>query len=220
MPTHRFLNLAAEARGQLLTIATKHFAARGFEGASLNEILSEAGISKGAYYYYFEDKDDLFATALEAAIDSVLGRLPLPKFSQLTAKNFWPTVERFVSKWAAEFDLSSELIQAAAQLTEAQRRSPRYAAVFAKGQRLYRELISAGQAVGCVRSDLPMNVLLRLVEANDTVLDSIFMETHTTIKPAHLDGHVRLVFDTFKRLLIADPSAVARHTKTARARRA
>lgn len=220
MPRQRFYNLAPKARSTLLAIATKHFASRGFEGASLNEILAQAGISKGAYYYYFDDKDDLFATTLESAIDAILARLPLPDFSRLTRKTFWPTVERFVGKWASAFDLSSELIQAAAQLSEAQRKSPRYAPLFAKGQEIYLKLIGPGQKLGCIRSDLPTDVLIRLLEANDAALDSMFTAAHNgTIKREHLDAHVRLVFDTFKRLLIKDPAGEAKTSLQAEGRR-
>ena len=34
--------------------------AHGFENASLNRIIKKAGISKGAMYYYFDDKMDLY----------------------------------------------------------------------------------------------------------------------------------------------------------------
>jgi AcrR family transcriptional regulator len=45
-----------------LEAAAKEFVAHGFEAASLNRILDDAGISKGAAYYYFDDKTDLYAT--------------------------------------------------------------------------------------------------------------------------------------------------------------
>ena len=44
-------------------VAAREFGEHGFEGASLNHILAEAGVSKGAAYYYFEGKADLFAAA-------------------------------------------------------------------------------------------------------------------------------------------------------------
>jgi AcrR family transcriptional regulator len=205
MPRQRFYNLAPRARQRLLDVATKHFAEHGFERASLNAILSESGLSKGSYYYYFDDKDDLFATALESALDAALARLPVPSFDTTTADAFWPTVERFVSKWAGAFDASSDLFQAALQLTEAQRRGPRFAPMLAKGQAIYRTIIEQGRRLGCVRGDLPVESLVRLVEATDFVLDSLFQQTHAKLTRKSLDTHVRLVFDTFKRLLVADP---------------
>ena len=207
MPRPRFLNLAPEERKRLLDVATRHFARDGFEAASLNEILAEAGISKGAYYYYFDDKDDLFATALERAVDELLAHMPMPALASLRREEFWSKMERFVQSWATSVDTSSDMVQAAMQLTEAQRKSPRYAPIFAKAGALYRALIESGRRLGCIRSDLPVDVLVRLLEANDSVLDGIFVAAHAKVTREVLDAHARLVFDTFKRLLIAEPAA-------------
>jgi len=202
----RFFNLAEDARRRLLDIATRHFAERGLEQTSLNEILAEAGVSKGAYYYYFDDKDDLFATTLESATDALLARLPMPPFDRLTQNDFWPTVERFVGLWAASFDTSSDLFRVAVQMTEAQRRSPRFAPVLAKGQAIFRSIIAPGQRLGCIRKDLSVDILVRLLEANDTVLDGIFLSKHTRVTRQSVASHTKLVFDTFKRLLIVVPA--------------
>lgn len=207
MPRQRFLNLTPAARRELLGVATKHFARHGFERASLNEILAEAGISKGAYYYYFDDKDDLFATALEDALDALLEKHPVPSFEGLSARTFWPAVEAYVASWAAALDASSDLFRIVAQLTEAQRRSPRFASMLARANALYRVLVSAGQRLGCVRRDLPEEVLVRLLEANDAALDSLFLTLHPRATPADVRAHVALVFDTFRRLLVAAPPA-------------
>ncbi len=207
MPRQRFYNLPPDERQRLLDIATRHFAREGFERASLNEILAEAGISKGSYYYYFDDKDDLFATVLDSAVDGMLARLPMPKLGELTRDEFWPTVERIVATWAASFDVASDVFQAALQLTEAQRRSSRYAPVLARAAELYRGLIVPGQRLGCVRTDLPTDVLVQLLQANDTALDGIFLATHREVTARTIAEHTRLVFDTFKRLLAPDPSA-------------
>jgi len=218
MPRARFFNLAPGARARLLRIATRHFARRGLEGASLNEILAEAGISKGAYYYYFDDKDDLLATVLADATDTMLARLDLPDFDGLAAEEFWPAVERFVAGWAAKLDPASDLFQVAVQLTGAQRRSERFAPVLARAQSLYRLLIEPGQRLGCVRTDLPMDVLIRLLEANDAVLDGIFLSLHDRVTAASVRRHTRLVFDTFRRLLAVEALQAKRHAAPRRRR--
>lgn len=217
MPRPRFFNLAPQARARLLRIATRHFARRGVEGASLNEILVEARISKGAYYYYFDDKDDLLATVLDDVVDAMLRRLPMPAFDRLTREQFWPAVERLVASWAAVVDLPSDLFRIAVQFTAARRKSERFAPILAKAQVLYRKLIEPGQRLGCVRTDLPVDVLIRLLEANDAVLDSIFLSLNATVTRASLERHTRLVFDTFKRLLSTD-RAVARRVSGVRRR--
>jgi AcrR family transcriptional regulator len=47
-------------RELLLDAAEEVFAARGFEGASLDEIADTAGYTRGAIYKHFADKEDLF----------------------------------------------------------------------------------------------------------------------------------------------------------------
>ncbi|KRV49853.1 TetR family transcriptional regulator [Wenjunlia vitaminophila] len=44
---------------RLLAVATRLFAAQGFERTSVQEIVDAAGVTKGAMYHYFSSKDDL-----------------------------------------------------------------------------------------------------------------------------------------------------------------
>jgi AcrR family transcriptional regulator len=55
-----------ETRAELVAGATRVFARRGFQGASLQEIAREAGYSTGAVYWHFQGKDDLFLAVYEA----------------------------------------------------------------------------------------------------------------------------------------------------------
>jgi AcrR family transcriptional regulator len=53
------------SREQLLAAASRVFARRGYVGASMNEIAAEAGFSKGALYWNFASKEDLFFALLD-----------------------------------------------------------------------------------------------------------------------------------------------------------
>ena len=68
MPLPRFDKLDDPRKRAILAAAAEELAERGFAGASYNRIIERAGISKGAMYYYFADKDDLYRTVLQAAI--------------------------------------------------------------------------------------------------------------------------------------------------------
>ncbi len=48
-------------RTQILDGARKCFLANGFDGASMNDIVAAAGVSKGTVYSYFTSKETLFA---------------------------------------------------------------------------------------------------------------------------------------------------------------
>jgi AcrR family transcriptional regulator len=54
-----------EVRRRILGAATKVFLARGFSGATLDEIAATAGFSKGAVYSNFDDKDALFLALVD-----------------------------------------------------------------------------------------------------------------------------------------------------------
>src|SRR6266849_1325816 len=54
-------------RRNILEIATDEFADRGFSGARVDDIAARTSTSKRMIYYYFGDKEGLFAEVLEAA---------------------------------------------------------------------------------------------------------------------------------------------------------
>ena len=60
MPKSTFHNLPQEKRQRIEAAAIDEFAEQGFQGASISQIVSQAGIAKGSFYQYFEDKRDLF----------------------------------------------------------------------------------------------------------------------------------------------------------------
>jgi AcrR family transcriptional regulator len=54
-----------QTRDALLAAAGRVFAARGFHGASLDAIAEDAGVTRGAVYYNFADKEELFLELLD-----------------------------------------------------------------------------------------------------------------------------------------------------------
>ena len=60
---------AERNRALVLAAARRVFLARGYHGATLEQIADEAGFSKGVVYSQFEGKADLFLALLEARIE-------------------------------------------------------------------------------------------------------------------------------------------------------
>lgn len=60
MPKQTFFNLPQEKRESIIDAAVEEFAEYGLENASTNRIVANSGISKGSFYQYFEDKQDVF----------------------------------------------------------------------------------------------------------------------------------------------------------------
>lgn len=55
-------------RQAILHTAEKTFAARGFEGARVDEIARETGVNQATIYYYFKSKEELFNAVIEARL--------------------------------------------------------------------------------------------------------------------------------------------------------
>lgn len=72
MPSSTFLNLPAEKQEKLLEAATREFSHKPFNEASINQIIKEAGIPRGSFYMYFQDKEDLFLYLIKGYMDQLL----------------------------------------------------------------------------------------------------------------------------------------------------
>ena len=65
MPSQRFYRLSEEKQSLIWKASMKEFASVPYEKVSINKIIREAGISRGSFYTYFEDKKDLLSFLLE-----------------------------------------------------------------------------------------------------------------------------------------------------------
>lgn len=65
----KFLNLEAEKRERIFNVAIDEFAKKGYRNASTNEIVKNAGISKGSLFHYFGSKKELLLSVYDYTID-------------------------------------------------------------------------------------------------------------------------------------------------------
>src|SRR5688500_4825329 len=62
----------AERREQLLEVGRTLFAAKGFEGTSVEEIAAKAGVSKPVVYEHFGGKEGLYAVVVDREMQRLL----------------------------------------------------------------------------------------------------------------------------------------------------
>lgn len=67
MVARRRAQMVEETRAKLIQAARKAFAAKGYAGASMDDLTAEAGLTRGALYHNFGDKKGL----LQAVIDQI-----------------------------------------------------------------------------------------------------------------------------------------------------
>lgn len=79
-------------RSELLDCAQARFLEHGYDNASLNEVIAQAGVSKGAFYHYFPSKEallealaDRFARGALAQVQDALEQPGLDALARLNA---------------------------------------------------------------------------------------------------------------------------------------
>ena len=174
MPYPRFNKLPVEKREQLLDIAAQEFAKYGFEDASVNRILEQAHMSKGAAYYYFEDKVDLFCTVIQCAME----RLQLIDTqldpATLTTETFWPTfAERHREPLLRSFEqpwLFASLRAAGCLSPTALQKEP-LPSIAQQIVAYAMSFVARGQELGLIRDDVPDELLFDWKVALDSASD-------------------------------------------------
>lgn len=84
MPSYQvFEKLPEEKKENIIQACVEVFAEKGYQGASTNEIVRKAGISKGILFHYFGNKKDLYLYILDKTLDKAVEKLnsylqPLP----------------------------------------------------------------------------------------------------------------------------------------------
>jgi len=140
----------------------------------MNRILDAVQMSKGAAYYYFEDKVDLFFTVLQYCNERLkLFDLELDP-ATLTAESFWPTfaelhrqplLRSFEQPWLFAAVRAGEHLSPAAL-----QRDP--LATFGRQVKTWLlSIVKRGQELGVIRTDMSEDLILAWLEALDDASD-------------------------------------------------
>jgi AcrR family transcriptional regulator len=90
-------------RAEILDRATALFVARGYDNVSLNDLIADAGVSKGAFYHWFPSKDALITTLAERS-----ARDQLAAIEQATARCHGNALDRLNTLLQAGFDVKMQ----------------------------------------------------------------------------------------------------------------
>jgi len=174
VPYARFDKLPEAKRTRLFDVAAQEFAARGFAEASINRILERAGMSKGAAYYYFEDKLDLFVAVVRSCSERLCLVDQSVEPARLDATTFWPTfaalhreplLRSFEQPWLFG------ALKAAGRLPPETREREPVARVTREITDHVTALLKQGQALGLIRTDLPDELLVTWLQGLDRASD-------------------------------------------------
>ncbi len=184
--------------------ATAEFVDHGYDEASVNRIIVAAGISKGSFYYYFEDKTDLFVSVLRehTNFDALFDFAHLEEAT--CHEEFWRFIGEMTYEAMRRADEQPVMMQlgvVAAALPPSVRGHHSVVAFYAEASEYIVRIVTTGQRIGAVRADLPLAVLIKLWVSTDTILS----EWGATVWDDHdaRDEVITVSLDAFQRLFAA-----------------
>ncbi|RVU44830.1 TetR/AcrR family transcriptional regulator [Lujinxingia sediminis] len=199
----RFEKLDGERQEEILEAAGEEFAERGYESASVNQIIRRAKISKGSLYYYFEDKADLFATVFTRASERFLSRLGGFDVDALTEETFWSEIERMGRLGLEALRRDTWYVRLVRSLKSggAGGISEKAAAkVQAWGERHTERVLERGRELGLVREDVPLEWLVTMTMAMGEASDRWMLEHIDAMEGGDVEVFLMRALDAYRRL--------------------
>jgi AcrR family transcriptional regulator len=154
---------SAATRAELLAQSLALFATRGVSNTSLDDVATAAGVTKGAIYWHFRNKDELF----QALLDRIRSRwhdrvlAPVTKASHPRAR-----LERLFDGYAQLFDDTPEIclfLQQTLLDTQNRRCFERVAEVFEQTTAFIERILDDGQRDGCFHKSLDSRTTARVI---------------------------------------------------------
>jgi len=195
--------MPADRRRRLVEVAAAEFATAGFENASLNNIISQCGMSKSSFYYLFASKSDLFGFVVRELMDSGAAEIAIPAPEEFAGHDFWRLLEEFfwelvrASQQHEAFLTLGRMFYsdtpdaAKATVTE----------VWAGVRAWVEEVLRVGRRSGVVRDDLPEALQYSLTFRILQVFDEWTVAHFDDFAPAELHALADAQFGTIRRLL-------------------
>jgi AcrR family transcriptional regulator len=203
MARPRFDNADPAKKDAILQTAAREFAQVGYEGASLNRILLAAGVSKGSFYYYFDDKADLACTVLVWAFRDILRAYDGIKIPDDPAK-FWDAIHQFSRESLAMLDRIPYANDLLSRLSHAfvndKTLEVRGLQVLANIGGIWMALITRGQELGVVRSDVSARTLIGIFQGIKEALLREYTANDHVLSKEELEQLANIQLDLFRRV--------------------
>ena len=168
--------LSPERQSRLLDPAEAEFVAHGFEHASLNRILTAAGMSKGQGYYYFNDKADLYRAVIERGLRRLTMAMAVSFPAPRTADEFWAQIADVFARMAIVLQRDEALAMLARGIYEGAGAQAALVEPLGRIRKQLDQLLLLGQSVGAVRADLPQSLLAEVLFGAVREIDRWFAE--------------------------------------------
>lgn len=203
-PRPRFEKLDPDKKEQILEAAADEFGARGFDAASINKIIEKAGISKGAAYYYFDDKSDMYVTVIEDAIGKIKAWVGGYDPEDLDEDNYWEQLHEYSDRsmmFMLENPWAMRLFKSFWTYADTHGHDPGIQLLWKATRRWTRRFVERGQKLGTIRTDLPIDLTVEIVVGMGTGWDRWLFRREGPLSEEEAQQIGDQIIDAFRRLL-------------------
>ncbi|MGH3978692.1 MAG: TetR/AcrR family transcriptional regulator [Pseudonocardiaceae bacterium] len=177
-------------RGQIVDAARRCFARHGYEGATVRRLEEATGLSRGAIFHHFADKESLFLA---------LAREDARRMAEVVAEDGLVQVMRDVVRdgsMPGPADWLGTRLEVSRRLRTDPEFRTRWAEQSAELTNATRARLQRGRAAGAVREDLPLEVLGGFLEL---VLEGVISHLAAGLPADDLEPVLDLVEATVRR---------------------
>ena len=177
-----------ETREKLLHSALTVFATHGYERATVDEIVRDAGFSKGAFYVHFESKEDLFWAMLEGRIDYLQDAMRgAMDTTQSVADNQRRILEAIFALDKQDKHWPALFVEFVAHAARNERVREKLNEMYQRWHRFTVEMLEEGRTAGRVRNDLDLDFIASVTMA---LIEGSLMQSRLAPDSVRLDAMV------------------------------
>ena len=154
MPKPTFFNLPEEKRQQIVDVAIDEFAENDYADVSISRIVARAGIAKGSFYQYFDDKEDLYGYLFDLITEAKTEVFSLDHPDPGRVGIF--AYMRWLLETSVQFEIRHPRLSRIGyrMVNDGSRAETVMARVRAAAQPFYRQLVKLGKEQGDVAPDI------------------------------------------------------------------
>jgi AcrR family transcriptional regulator len=145
---------AERTRLRILEAAASAFAEHGFEGVSLNELIRQSGLTKGAFYFHFASRDELALAAFRHKQQQLVAQIADAVDGQAPPLELLARLLRERARLLTKDPTLFIVVRLGIELTMRHGAGSAYATFSELPLQLFEQIVRDGQRRGEVRSDL------------------------------------------------------------------
>lgn len=199
MPKDTFHNLHTHKKDKITQAIIDELSLNTYEHINIANIIRDSNISRGSFYQYFEDKEDLYQYFI-----SYVGKIKYDMFYDLfDVNNDMPFVERLKKMYLRSFMFAQKypkLVRAGYHFTQSVvfKQSETYEQIAKSGLDFFIELIDKDQKLGLIRSDIDKVLLATaIIEYMNKMDADHYITPHST--PEDIEKRIDFIIDLMRR---------------------